>query len=40
MIQQLHSWAYIQTKVKTLIQKDTCIPTFIEALSTVAKTWK
>jgi len=29
-----------QTKIKTLIQKDTCIPMFIEALSTIAKTWK
>ena len=25
---------------KTIIQKDTCIPTFIAALFTVAKTWK
>ena len=27
-------------KMKTLIQKDTCIPMFIAALSTTAKTWK
>ena len=25
---------------KTLIQKDTCTPMFIEALFTIAKTWK
>ena len=25
---------------KTFIQKDRCIPMFIEALSTIAKTWK
>ena len=25
---------------KTLIQKDTCTPTFIAALFTIAKTWK
>ena len=27
-------------KTKTLIQKDTCIPIFIEALFTIAKIWK
>ena len=27
-------------KMKTLIQKDTCIPLFIAALCTIAKTWK
>ena len=27
-------------KTKILIQKDTCIPMFITALFTVAKTWK
>ena len=27
-------------KMKTLIQKDTCTPMFIAALSTTAKTWK
>ena len=37
MIQQSHSWAYIQAK---LIQKDTCTPMFIAALFTIAKTWK
>ena len=37
MIQQSHSWAYIQTK---FIQKDTCTPMFIAALFTVAETWK
>ena len=26
-------------KMKTLIQKDTCIPMFIAALFTIAKTW-
>ena len=25
---------------KTIIQKDTCIPMFIAALFTIAKTWK
>ena len=30
MIQQSHSWTYIQTK--TIIQKDTCIPMFIASL--------
>ena len=37
MIQQSHSWEYIQTK---LIQKHTCTPMFIAAIFTVAKTWK
>jgi len=37
MIQQFHSWAYIQTK---LIQKGTCSPMLKAALSTIAKTWK
>ena len=27
-------------KRKTLIQKDTCTPTFLAALFTIAKTWK
>ena len=27
-------------KIKTLIQKDTCIPMFIPTLLTIAKTWK
>ena len=27
-------------KMKTLIQKDACIPMFIAALFTIAKTWK
>ena len=40
MIQQPHSWAYIQKKMKTLIQKDTCTPMFIAALFTIAKIWK
>ena len=38
MIQQSHSWAYIWKKI--IIQKDTCTPTFIAALFTIAKTWK
>jgi len=25
---------------KTIIQKDTCIPTFIAAIFTIARTWK
>ena len=37
MIQQLHSWVYIQKK---LIQKDPCTSMFIAALFTVAKIWK
>ena len=37
MIQQSHSWAYIQRK---LIQKDTRTPMFIAALFTIVKTWK
>ena len=37
MIQQSHSWAYIQRK---LIQKDTCTPTFTVALFAIIKTWK
>ena len=37
MIQQSHSWAYIQTK---LIRKDSCTPKFIAALFTIAKTRK
>ena len=37
MIQQSHSWAYIQTK---LIQKDTCTPMFVAALVTITKIWK
>ena len=38
MIQQSHSWACIWRK--TIIQKDTCTPTFVAALCTIAKTWK
>ena len=37
MIQQTNSWAYIWRK---LIPKDTCTPTFIAALFTIAKPWK
>ena len=37
-IQQSYSWAYIWTKL--WIQKNTCIPMFIAALFTIAKTWK
>jgi len=40
MIQQFHSWAYIQKEIKTLIGKDTCTPVFIAALFTIAKIWK
>ena len=36
MIQQLHSWAYIQKKMKTLICKDTYIPVFIATLFTIS----
>ena len=38
MIQQSHSWAYIQTKLQ--IQKDTCAHMFITALFAKANTWK
>ena len=38
MIQQSHSWAYIQKK--TLIKKETCTPMFIAAIFTIDKTWK
>ena len=38
MIQESHSWAYIQKK--TCIEKDTCTPLFIAALFTIAKMWK
>ena len=37
MIQQFLSWAYIQTKLQF---KNTFTPVFIEALFTIAKTWK
>ena len=33
------SWAYIQKKIKTLIQKATCIPVFKATLYSMAKTW-
>ena len=39
MIQQFHSWAYIQKRQK-LIQKDPCTPMFIAVLFTIAKTFK
>ena len=38
MIQQSHSWAYIQ--IKPLIKKDTCTPIFIAAPFTIAKARK
>ena len=38
MMQQSHSWASLQKK--SIILKDTCIPVFIEALFTIARTWK
>ena len=40
MSQQFHSWVYIQKKMKTLIQKDTCIPMFRAVLFIAAKIWK
>ena len=40
MTKQFHSWAHIQKKPKTLIQKDTCSPMFIAALFTTVKIWK
>ena len=38
MTQQSHYWAY--TLKKIIIEKDTCIPEFIAALYTIARTWK
>ena len=38
MIQQSHSWAYIQRK--TIIQNDTCTPIFTAVLFTIAKIGK
>ena len=38
MIQQSHSWAYIQTKLQ--FKKIHVPPMFIAALFTIAKTWK
>ena len=40
MIQQCYSWAYIQKKMKILIQKGTCTRLFIAVLFTIAKTQK
>ena len=37
MIQQSHSWASIQRKLRL---KKTCTPIFTAALFTIAKTWK
>ena len=37
MIQQFHSWAYLE---KTIIPKDTCILMFTTSLFTIARTWK
>ena len=38
MIQQSHSWGHISGQNDN--KKDTCTPTFIAALFTIAKTWK
>ena len=38
MTQQSHSQAYTLEETKT--EKDTCIPLFIAALFTIARTWK
>ena len=38
MTQQPHCWAYTQRKPR--IERDTCIPKFIAALFTIARTWK
>ena len=40
MIQQIHSWEYVQKKIKILIQKDVCTLIFIAALITIAKILK
>ena len=39
MTQQSHSWVFIYTQ-ETKTEKDTCIPLFIAALFTIARTWK
>ena len=39
MIEQSHSWAYIQKRWK-LIQKDSCTSMFLATLFTIVKTWK
>ena len=45
MTQKVDSWVYNWGEAergveKTLIQKDTCISSFIAALFTIAKIWK
>ena len=40
MIQQFHSWVFIQRKQKPLIQKDIYTPMFIAALFTTAQLCK
>ena len=40
MIQQSHSWAYIQKRLKTLIWKDKSTPMFLTALFMISKIWK
>ena len=40
MVQQFHSWVYIQRKKKTLIQKYICTSVFIAVLFTIAKIWR
>ena len=37
MTQQSHCWAYTLRKT---VERDTCTPVFIAALSTIARTWK
>ena len=37
MTQQFHCWAYTE---ETRIERDTCTPVFISALSIIARTWK
>ena len=38
MTQQSHSWGIHPEEIKT--EKDTCVPLFIAALFTIARTWK
>ena len=40
MTQQWHYWAFYPKDTGVLFRRDTCTPTFIAALSTIAKVWK
>ena len=41
MIQQFHTWVCIyQEMIKTIIERDACIPKSVAALLTIVKMWK